>query len=95
MPGYKAHDATLWAKYNRVAELEVTLNGEHTFVVAIPDHKLAELYPIPVRGYTKPVNTVKLTIKKVYAGSAGHDTAVERVELRAKLAKKPEIQGAR
>jgi hypothetical protein len=95
MPGYKSYDATLWTKYNRVAELEVTLNGEHTFVVAIPDYKFAELYPIPVRGYTKPVNTVKLTIKKVHAASGGHDTAIERVELRAKLAKKPEIKGAR
>ena len=95
MPGYKSYDAKLWTKYNRVAELEVTLNGEHTFVVAIPDHKFAELYPIPVRGYTKPVNTVKLVIKKVHAGSGGHDTAIERVELRAKLAKKPEIKGAR
>jgi hypothetical protein len=95
MPGYKAYDATLWMKHNRVAELEITLNGEHTFVVAIPDHKLAELYPIPVRGYTKPVNTVKLVIKKVHAASSGHDTAIERVELRAKLAKKPEIQGSR
>jgi len=95
MPGYKSYEAKLWTKYNRVAELEVTLNGEQTFVVAIPDHKFAELYPIPVRGYTKPVNTVKLTIKKVHAGSGGHDTAIERVELRAKLAKKPEIKGAR
>lgn len=95
MPGYKAYDATLWPKHNRVAELEVTLNGEHTFVAAIPDQKFGELYPIPVRGYTKPVNTVKLVIKKVHAGSSGHDTAIERVELRAKLAKKPEIQSAR
>jgi hypothetical protein len=95
MPGYKTYDGALWTKYNRVAELEVILNGEHTFVVAIPDHKYAELYPIPVRGYPKPVNTVKLTIKKVHAAGSGHDTAIERVELRAKLAKKPEIQGAR
>jgi hypothetical protein len=95
MPGYKSYEATLWTKYNRVAELEVTLNGEHTFVVAIPDHKFAELNPIPVRGYAKPVNSVKLTIKKVHAAGSGHDTAIKRVELRAKLAKKPEIQGAR
>jgi len=95
MPGYKPYDASLWAKYNRVAELEVALNGEHIFVAAIPDHKYAELYPIPVRGYTKPVRTVKLVIKKVHAGSGGHDTAVGWVELRAKLAKKPEIKGAR
>ena len=38
---------TLWSKNNRVAELEITLNGEHTFVAAIPDEKFADLYPIP------------------------------------------------
>lgn len=95
MPGYKGYDTTLWTKHNRVAELEVTLNGEHTFVAVLPDQKFAELYPIPVRGYTKPVNAVKLVIKKVHAATSGHDTAIERVELRARLAKKPEIQGAR
>jgi hypothetical protein len=95
MPGYKADDAALWTKYNRVAELEITLNGEHTFAAAIPDEKFAELYPITVASYAKPVNTVKLVIKKVHAASSGRDTAIEHVELRAKLAKKPEIKGAR
>ena len=47
MPGYRAENATLWAKNNRVAELEITLNGEHTFAAAIPDEKFAELYPDP------------------------------------------------
>jgi hypothetical protein len=95
MPGYRADDATLWSKNNRVAELEITLNGEHTFVAAIPDDKFAELYPIPVRGYAKPVNTVKLVIKKVHAGSSAHDTCISRVDVRAKLAQKPKIQAAR
>src|SRR3954470_715405 len=57
MPGYKADDATLWAKNNRVAELEITLNGEHTFTAAIPDQKFTELYPIPIHDYLKPVST--------------------------------------
>ncbi len=66
-PGYKSfEDPTLWTRNNRVAELEVTLNGEHTFTAAIPDDKFNELYPIPVRGYTKPVTTVKLVIKAVH-----------------------------
>jgi hypothetical protein len=95
MPGYRADDATLWSKNNRVAELEITLNGEHTFVAAIPNDRFAELYPIPVRGYAKPVNTVKLVIKKVHAGSGAHDTCISRVEVRAKLAQKPEIRPAR
>jgi hypothetical protein len=95
MPGYRADDAALWSKNNRVAELEVTLNGEHTFVAKIPDHKFANLYPIPVREYTKAVNTVKLTIKAVHRGSSARDTCISRLELRGKLSKKPEFNPAR
>jgi hypothetical protein len=94
MPGYKDYDAQLWAKNNRVAELEITLNGEHTSTVAIPDEQFDGLYPIPIRDYSKPVNTVKLTIKKVHPGTSG-DTCISRVELRAKLSQKPKIQAAR
>jgi hypothetical protein len=83
-----------WTKNNRVAELEITLNGEHTFTATIPDEEFGELYPIPIRGYTKPVNSVKLVIKKVHPGTSG-DTCISRIELRARLSKKPKIQGAR
>jgi hypothetical protein len=96
MPGRKpSDDPTVWTRNNRVAELEITLNGEHTFTATIPDEKFSELYPIPVRGYTKPVTTVKLVIKAVHRGTSPGDTCISRVELRAKLAKKPEIRGAR
>ncbi|MEY2528030.1 MAG: hypothetical protein QOJ05_120 [Verrucomicrobiota bacterium] len=94
MPGSKGYDGTLWAKNNRVAELEITLNGEHTFTVAIPDEQFGALYPIPVRGYTKPVSNVKLTIKKVHPGTSG-DTCISDVQLRIPLTQKPKIQGAR
>jgi hypothetical protein len=95
MPGYKDYEGKLWAKNNRVAELEVTLNGEHTFTAAIPDEQFTELYPIPVRGYTKPVSTVKLVIKKVHPGTRYHDTCISHVELRIPLTQKPKIQAAR
>jgi hypothetical protein len=94
IPGYKDYERKLWAKNNRVAELEITLNGEHTFTAAIPDEKFDALYPIPVRGYTKPVSTVKLVIKKVYSGPSG-DTCISDVQLRTRLAQKPKIQSAR
>ena len=94
MPGVRSEDKTAWATNNRVAELEITLNGEQTFTAAIPDEQFHGLYPIPVRGYTKPVNAVKLVIKKVHPGTS-HDTCISEVELKAKLSKKPEIQGAR
>jgi hypothetical protein len=95
MPGYRAENAELWAKNNRVAQLEVTLNGEHTFVATIPDEKFSEPFPIPVRGYTKPVDAVKLVIKAVHRGTVARDTCISLVELRAKLSKKPKIQPAR
>lgn len=95
MPGFKSEDKTLWAKNNRVAELEITLNNEHTFTATIPDEQFADLYPIPVRDYAKPVNTVKLVIKKVHPGTDTHDTCISQVQLRGKLSQKPKIQGAR
>lgn len=95
MPGNRAENEELWGKNNRVAELEVTLNGEHTFTAKIPDEKFSKLYPIPVRGYSKPVETVKLTIKGVHRGSTARDTCISAVDLRAKLSKKPTIQPAR
>jgi hypothetical protein len=94
MPGVRSEDKTAWTKNNRVAELEITLNSEQTFTVAIPDEQFRGLYPIPVRGYTKPVSAVKLVIKKVHPGTS-HDTCISEVELKAKLSKKPEIKGAR
>jgi hypothetical protein len=95
MPGFKSEDKTLWAKNNRVAELEITLNNEHTFTATIPDEQFTDLYPLPVRGYTKPVNAVKLVIKKVHAGTESHDTCISLVQLRGKLSQKPKIQGSR
>ena len=95
MPGFKSEDKALWNKNNRVAELEITLNNEHAFTATIPDEQFTALYPIPVRGYTKPVNVVKLVIKKVHAGTESHDSCIAQVQLRGKLSQKPKIQGAR
>jgi hypothetical protein len=94
MPGYRAGEG-LWKKNNRVAELEITLNGEHTFAAAIPDEEFVDLYPIPVAAYTKPVNSVKLVIKAVHRGTTARDTCISDVELRGKLSQKPKIQPAR
>ena len=96
MPGYHSDDKkTLWSKNNRVAELEITLNDEHTFTAKIPDEKFAKNYPIPVRDYAKPVNTVKLTIKAVHKGTAARDTCISSLSLRGKLTEKPKITPAR
>lgn len=95
-PGYYEYDEKdPWLKNNRVAALEITLNDEHTFTENIPDERFESPYLIRVRDYTKPVNKIKLVIKGVHRGTQFRDTCISLVELRAPLAKKPEIQGAR
>lgn len=94
-PGYRSDDQRLWEENNRVAALEVTLNGEHTFLATIPDEKFRAPYPIPVRNYSKAVKSVKLEIKGVYRGSAVRDTCISAISLQARLSKKPSIRPAR
>jgi hypothetical protein len=95
-PGYYEYGRDdVWWKNNRVAQLEITLNDEHTFTANIPDERFEDPYLIRVRDYTKPVNKVKLVIKGVHRGTQFRDTCISLVELRAPLTKKPEIQAAR
>jgi hypothetical protein len=95
-PGYYYYDdKEPWLKNNRVAALEITLNDEHTFTESIPDEHFERPYLIRVRDYTKPVTKIKLVIKGVYRGTQFRDTCISLVELRAPLANKPEVQGAR
>ena len=95
-PGYYDYDnKDPWLKNNRIAALEITLNDEHTFTENIPDERFEDPYLIRVRDYAKPVNKVKLVIKSVHRGTQFRDTCISLVELRAPLAKKPEIQAAR
>ncbi|HEX8680135.1 MAG TPA: hypothetical protein VF683_09255, partial [Chthoniobacterales bacterium] len=96
MPGYRSvENPALWKKNNRVAEMEVTLNGEQTFTAKIPDEDFTKPYPIMVRDYAAPVKTVKLTIKAVHRGTAARDTCISSLRLKAKLATRPEFQPAR
>jgi len=95
-PGYYEYGREdVWWKNNRVAALEITLNDEHTFTENIPDERFEDPYLIRVRDYTKPVNKIKLVIKGVHRGTQFRDTCISLVELRAPLAKKPEVHGAR
>jgi hypothetical protein len=95
-PGYYEYDEKEpWLKNNRVAALEITLNDEQTFTQSIPDERFESPYLIRVPDYTKPVSKVKMVIKGVHRGTQFRDTCISLVELRAPLAKKPEIKGAR
>jgi hypothetical protein len=96
VPGYRSFDhPELWKKNNRVAEMEVTLNGEHTVSAKIPDEEFEKPYPILVRDYAAPVKKVKLVIKAVHRGTVARDTCISSLRLKAKLASKPEFQPAR
>jgi hypothetical protein len=95
-PGYFDYDREeTWTKNNRVSELEITLNDEHTFIAKIPDERAREPSLVRIRGYTKPVTKVKLVIKGVYRGTKDRDTCISLVQLRAVLAQKPEVTPAR
>lgn len=95
-PGYYDYDnKEPWAKNNRVASLEITLNDEKTFPVSIPDEHFSDPFLIRVPDYTKPVNKVKLVIKGVHPGSQFHDTCISLVRLRAILSQKPQVHPAR
>jgi hypothetical protein len=95
-PGYYEYDdKEPWLKNNRVAEFEITLNDEHTFTESIPDEHFERPYLIRVRDYAKPVNKIKLAIKAVHPGTEFRNTCISLLELRAPLAKKPEVHGAR
>jgi hypothetical protein len=96
MPGYRSFEKpALWSKNNRVAEMEVTLNGAKTFTARIPDQQFREAYPLVVRDYDEPVKSVKLVIKGVHRGTAARDTCISSIRLKAKLAEKPRFSPAR
>ena len=86
---------SLWFLNNRVAACEITLNGEHTFTALIPDEQFSEAYPIPVRGYSKPVKTASLVIRAVHRGTMFRQTCISYLGFRAKLSKPPKIEGVR
>ena len=95
-PGYwEYNNDSLWKKNNRIGALEITLNDEQTFTETIPDETFQNPYLIRVRDYTKPVTKIKMVIKGVHRGTQFRDTCISLVELRAPLANKPEIHGAR
>ena len=93
--GYAKDDA-LYLKNNRVAKLDVSVDGGQTFQVQIPDECLdAEKFYFDLPASNKPVKTVKFTIAEVYKGSKYSDTVISELVLVSPLEKEPRIQGAR
>lgn len=72
----------LYLAKNRVAALDVSVNGEAPFRVALPDERLERerfYFDLPDPG--KPVQSIKLTIASVYDGSRHEETALSEVVL--------------
>lgn len=91
-PGYGKSEH-LFEANNRPKRVEVELNGEHRFEAILDDRDESQM--VRVKGYAKPVERVRITIREVYRGARYRDTCVSDVILYARLRKKPEIQGAR
>ena len=90
-PGY--HKEGLFKANARPKKIRFELNGEHRFDADIPDQE--EEVTIPVAGYAKPVNKLRMTFTEVYPGSRFEDLCVSSVRLHVRLDKKPKIQPAR
>jgi hypothetical protein len=82
-----------FTQYGRPSRVEILLNGEHRFVAGFDDRPASGL--IPILGYAKKVSKVRITILDVYLGTRYHDTCISRVMLYDRLAKNPNVRGAR
>ena len=91
-PGYGKSEQ-LFRANARPKRIAVSLNGEFEFDAEVPDRM--DDARIPVTGYTKPVNKLRLTFKEVYPGSRHQDLCVSAVSLRVALAKKPNVSPQR
>ncbi|MEZ0275679.1 MAG: hypothetical protein ACAH88_12305, partial [Roseimicrobium sp.] len=93
--GY-AKSEDIYQKNNRVAKLEVSVNGGKSVTVEVPDERLSsEMFYFDLPESTDAVSTVKLTIAGVYKGTKYEDTALSEVVLVVPLEKEPRISAAR
>ena len=90
-PGYgKSWD--MYQANNRVAELSICINGEHTELFSFKDIP-GKTWLLTVKGYDKPVRKVRFTILKVFKGSKYSDTPISEIEARQYFKSVPKIHG--
>jgi hypothetical protein len=90
--GYQK-DPTLYQNNARPKRVEILLNGEHRFEADLPD--VDEAVEIPVVGYEKAVERLRLTIKDVYPGDKWQDCVITSVSVTTPLDKAPNVHAAR
>lgn len=91
-PGYSKSDGLFQANA-RPKKIRVELNDGHSFKVDVPDSK--DVLRVPIIGYTKPVNKIRLTFEEVWPGTKFEDLCVSGVRLEVKLDKKPKLEPVR
>ncbi|MBK1815330.1 hypothetical protein JIN84_06880 [Luteolibacter yonseiensis] len=91
-PGFTSSEEYYQANA-RPKKISIDLNGEYQFSVDVPDRR--ESFRIPIKGYSKPVDKLRMTFKEVWPGSKYEDLCVSGVKLHVRLDKKPKIQPAR
>lgn len=91
---YSGHpQEDLHAANARPSQIQVTLNGEHSFNHFLEDTQDAQL--IQIQNYSKPVRQVQLTFLSVYEGTEFQDMCLAHVRLVSALSKPPKIQPSR
>jgi hypothetical protein len=91
-PGFR-DDRESFENNARPKRILVELNGEHRFRAEIPD--APDEFRIPVNGYAKPVQTLRLTFEDVWPGTRYEDLCLRELRLHVHLDKEPKIQPAR
>jgi hypothetical protein len=92
MNGYSYENIALFKKNNRVKTMELLINGKVKKQIALTDTSEQRRYFFK---YSKPISTLKLTIKEVYKGTHYDDTCLGFVSLLERLSKEPKSYGAR
>ena len=93
-PGFQSSSKrNLFKENGRPARVEIQLNNEFNFMATLGDKPEAQI--VPILGYTKPVQNIRITLKEVYPGTKFEDTCVSKLVLYDLLRKKPVVQACR
>lgn len=92
--GY-ATSKDLYVANNRVAKLDVSVDGAEPFRVNIPDELITEFYYFELPHTVKTAKTIKLTIAGVHKGTQFSDTCIANLVLVVPLEKAPKLSPVR
>ncbi len=91
-PGYFKSEELFQAN-SRPRTVLVELNGDHSFTATVSDARSSCW--IPIRGYGKPVQKIRLTFKEVWPGGRFEDLCVSGIRLHVRLDKEPKLEPVR